>query len=155
MGAVVLPCLMAGGYPVLKLPVSSPTGLFCLPSRAIWVVNREERLREPNSVSLIPEPVAFSSGRAPAFILPGFCLFPQMRAAMVAVSDRVWYVLWETSSLLAASSGIWLTWEQIPASDIFFFFCTLEAIPLASRVMDHPITHHSAQGMFRMSVPST
>lgn len=30
-----------------------------------------------------------------------------MRAATVAVSDRIWDVLWKTYSLLAASSGIW------------------------------------------------
>lgn len=76
MVAVVLPCgqlcLRAGGYPPLKLPVSSPTGLLCLPSRAVWMVNREERLWEPNGVSLAPKPVAFSSGRAPAFILSDF-----------------------------------------------------------------------------------
>lgn len=53
------------------------------------MVNREERLWEPNGVSVAPEPVAFSSGRAPAFALSDFCLFLQMRAAMVAVSDRV------------------------------------------------------------------
>lgn len=45
-----------------------------------------------------------------------------MRAATVAVSDRVWCVLWEASSLLAASGGIWLTWEQIPASDFILWW---------------------------------
>lgn len=36
------------------------------------MVNREERLWEPNGVSLAPELVAFSSGRVPAFILSDF-----------------------------------------------------------------------------------
>lgn len=75
-GAVVLPCgqpcLRAGGYPPLKLPVCSPAGLLCLPSGTIWMVNREERLWEPGGVSLAPKPVAFSSGRAPAIILSNF-----------------------------------------------------------------------------------
>lgn len=56
---------------------------------------------------------------------------------MVAVSDRVWCVLWKTSSVLAVSSGIWLTWEQILAPRFLFSFLffpfTLEVIPLASR----------------------
>lgn len=75
-GAVVLPCgqpcLGAGGYPPLKLPACSPAGLLCLPSRTIWMVNREERLWEPGGVSLAPKPVAFSSDRAPAIILSSF-----------------------------------------------------------------------------------
>lgn len=71
-GAVVLPydqpCLMADGYPPLKLPVCSPTGLLRLPSGTIWMVNREERLWQLSGVSLAPKPAAFSSGRAPAII---------------------------------------------------------------------------------------
>lgn len=94
MGAVVLPCgqlcSRVSGYPPLKLSVSSPAGLLCLPSKAVWIVNREERLWELNGLSLEPGPVALSSERALAFILSD-CLFPQVRAAMVAVS--VWCVL--------------------------------------------------------------
>lgn len=78
VGAVFFPCgqlcLRGGGFPPLKLLVSFPAGLLHLPSRAIWMVNREERLWEPNDVSLASEPVAFSSGRT-TFILSDFAPF--------------------------------------------------------------------------------
>lgn len=70
----------------------------CLPSAAIWLLNREERLREPNGVSLAPNPAALPSGRAPAFAWSEF-VFPQMTAATLAVPEGGWCVLWETSSV--------------------------------------------------------
>lgn len=67
-----------------------------VPSAAIWLLNREERLWEPDGVSLAPNPAVLPSGRAPAFTWSEF-VFPQMTAATLAVPEGCRCVLWETS----------------------------------------------------------
>ena len=157
MGAVVLPCgqlcLKADGYPPLKLPVSSPAGLLCLPSRAIWMVNRDERLWEPNGVSLAPEPVASSCGIAPAFISSDF-----------VSSFKREQLLWLFQTLFGVSCGrlaccfqwnlVDLGADPCPRFSFFFFFFPLPG-KLSHWLRSDESPHHGAQGMSTMSIPST